>query len=218
MGVDVADALGIDPGVLEAPRARAASISSSTSSPAPSPITNPSRRRSKGRETPDSDSACRALKQAKPNSVSVASAPPATTASASPYWIIRIADPSAWAPAAQADTTPYICPRKPWRMVATMQPTRSESYGASSPEPQPAWARASSEATTAIWAKRSSRRISLTDRCSEGSKLRHHPAPSSIPTTPRAHSSCNGRAPTPSGVTAPMPVIATRRFTTPRAR
>ena len=58
-----------------------------------------------------------ALKHAKPNSVSVASAPPATTASASPYWIMRSAWPSAWAPPEQADTTPYIWPRSSWRIA-----------------------------------------------------------------------------------------------------
>ena len=74
-----------------APRSAAASASSSTTIPAPSPITNPSRRRSNGREIPVGDSACIELKHANPKSVSVASAPPQTTASASPYWIIRSA-------------------------------------------------------------------------------------------------------------------------------
>ncbi len=59
---------------------------------------------------PVGDSACIALKQAKPNSVSVASAPPQTTASASPYWSIRRAEPIACAPPEQAETTPYIWP------------------------------------------------------------------------------------------------------------
>ena len=89
-----------------APRSRADSASSSTSIPAPSPITKPSRRASNGREMPVGESACIELKQAKPKSVSVASAPPETTASASPYWIMRSAEPMAWAPLAQADTTP----------------------------------------------------------------------------------------------------------------
>ena len=61
---------------MVAPRSRAASSSSSTSTPAPSPITKPSRRASNGREMPVGDSACIELKQAKPKSVSVASAPP----------------------------------------------------------------------------------------------------------------------------------------------
>ena len=74
--------------------------------PAPSPITKPSRRASNGREVPVGESACSALKQANPNSVRVASAPPQTAASASPYWIIRSAKPSACPPLAQADTTP----------------------------------------------------------------------------------------------------------------
>ena len=69
-------------------------------------MTKPSRRASKGRLIPVCDSACIELKQANPKSVSVASAPPHTTASASPYWIMRSAEPMAWAPLAQADTTP----------------------------------------------------------------------------------------------------------------
>src|SRR5205823_6001700 len=82
---------------------RAADASSSTSIPAPSPITNPSRRASNGRETLVGESACIELKQAKPNAVSAASEPPATTASASPYWIIRSAEPIACPPLEQAE-------------------------------------------------------------------------------------------------------------------
>ena len=62
---------------------------------------------------PVGDSACIELKHANPNAVSAASAPPATTASASPYWIIRSAAPIAWAPLEQAETTPYIWPWRP---------------------------------------------------------------------------------------------------------
>ena len=82
--------------------------------PAPSPMTKPSRRRSNGRDIPVGDSACSALKQAKPNAVSVASAPPTTTASASPYWIMRRAEPTACPPLEQADTIPYIWPCRPY--------------------------------------------------------------------------------------------------------
>ena len=98
---------------IRAPRATAASFSSRTRIPAPSPITKPSRRASNGREVPVGDRACIALKQAKPNSVRVASEPPATAASASPYWIIRSAEPSACAPPEQAETMPYIWPCSP---------------------------------------------------------------------------------------------------------
>ena len=73
--------------------------------PAPSPITNPSRRASNGREMPVGDSACMFSKHANANFVNAASVPPQTTASASPYWIIRSAEPSACAPDAQADPT-----------------------------------------------------------------------------------------------------------------
>ena len=73
--------------------------------PEPSPMTKPSRRASNGREIPCGDSASIELKHAKQKSVSADSAPPQTTASASPYWIIRSAEPTAWAPLAQADTT-----------------------------------------------------------------------------------------------------------------
>ena len=52
------------------------------------------------------ESACILAKQAKAKSVSAASVPPQTTASASPYWIMRSAEPTAWAPLAQAETTP----------------------------------------------------------------------------------------------------------------
>ncbi len=55
---------------------------------------------------PVGDRACIELKQAKPNSVRVASAPPQTTASASPYWIMRSAEPRACPPLAQAETIP----------------------------------------------------------------------------------------------------------------
>ena len=83
------------------------------STPAPSPITNPSRRASNGRESPVGDSACIELKLPNPNGVSVASAPPTTTASASSYWIIRSAQPIACAPLEQAETTLYIWPLSP---------------------------------------------------------------------------------------------------------
>ncbi len=52
--------------------------------PAPSPITKPSRRRSKGREMPLSDSASIRPKAAVASGVMAASLPPVTTASASP--------------------------------------------------------------------------------------------------------------------------------------
>ena len=190
------------------------------------------------------------MKLPKPNGVSVASAPPTTTASASSYWIIRSAQPIAWAPLEQADTTLYIWPWRPnfidtaaaaafgicagipsgdiragprsrstscWSSivwmppipVARMQPSRIGSYG-SSPS-QPASAIASPAATTASCEKRSSRRISLTDSSSLGSKSVHAPAPSKIPHSPAAQRAYSASAPTPSGVTAPRPVITTLR-------
>ena len=63
--------------------------------------------------------------------------------------------------------------------VAMTQPIRSGSYGSSSS--QPACASASPAATSASCEKRSSRRTSLTERCSLGSKSPHAPAPSAIP-------------------------------------
>ena len=71
---------------------------------------------------PVGDSACIELNQAKPNAVRVASAPPPTTASASPYWIIRSAEPIAWAPEAQAETTPKLWPRSPCFIVTAAAP------------------------------------------------------------------------------------------------
>ena len=91
---------------IVAPRAFAFSASSSTSIAAPSPITKPSRRASKGREMPLSDSASRAAKAAFDSGVSAASEPPVTTASAAPDWIRLAAVPIACAPAAQAETMP----------------------------------------------------------------------------------------------------------------
>ena len=43
-----------------------------------------------------------------------ASAPPATITSASPHWIRRIESPIAWAPVAQAVTTAWFGPLKPY--------------------------------------------------------------------------------------------------------
>ena len=54
---------------------------------------------------PALESASRALKAACASGVSAASEPPATTASASPAWIIRSAAPIACAPEAQAELT-----------------------------------------------------------------------------------------------------------------
>jgi len=62
------------------------------------------------------ESACIVLNEPNPKSVSVASAPPATTASASPYWIMRAANPIAWPLDAQAEATAKVCPWMPWRI------------------------------------------------------------------------------------------------------
>ena len=69
---------------MRAPRSRAASSSSSTRTPAPSPITKPSRRLSKGREMPLSESASMRANAAVASGVIAASLPPVTTVSASP--------------------------------------------------------------------------------------------------------------------------------------
>ena len=79
-------------------------------------MTKPSRRRSNGREMPVSDSASSEANAARDSGVSAASPPPVTTASASPCWIIRVAAPIEFAPAAQADTTPKVWPSSPWRI------------------------------------------------------------------------------------------------------
>jgi hypothetical protein len=117
-----------------APRARAFSASSSTSTAAPSPITKPSRRASKGREMPVSESASRAAKAALASGVSAASEPPVTTASASPAWIMRADAPIAWAPAAQADRIEYECPRSLWRMATAAAPALPIMSGTASGE------------------------------------------------------------------------------------
>ena len=72
-----------------APRARPPPASSSTSTPAPSPITKPSRRASKGREMPARRRGAHRREGRLGERRERASAPPATTASASPGWIIR---------------------------------------------------------------------------------------------------------------------------------
>jgi hypothetical protein len=70
---------------------------------------------------------------------------------------------------------------------------------------------ASPAATSASCENRSSRRISLTVNSSLGSKSVHAPAPSKIPQSPAAQREYRVSAPTPSGVTAPSPVITTLR-------
>jgi len=107
---------------IVAPRSRARSPSSSTSTPAPSPITKPSRRASKGRETPVGESASRAAKEARASGTSAASDPPVTAASAPPHSISRAASPIAWAPAAQADSVAKDGPRRVWRMLTAPAP------------------------------------------------------------------------------------------------
>ena len=57
-----------------------------------------------------------AMKPAMPTGTTEASAPPATITSASPYLMIRQASPMAWAPVAQAVTTAWFGPLKPWRI------------------------------------------------------------------------------------------------------
>src|SRR3546814_11150889 len=86
---------------MRAPRALARSYSSITRIPAPSPMTKPSRPSSHGRDA-FSGSSLRVdsafIAQKPPTDVGVVaySAPPAIIASASPYWILRIARPMLW--------------------------------------------------------------------------------------------------------------------------
>jgi hypothetical protein len=54
------------------------------------------------------------MKPAMPIRQIAASAPPATITSASPYLISRAASPMAWAPVAQAVTTAWFGPLKPY--------------------------------------------------------------------------------------------------------
>ena len=68
-------------------------------------MTKPSRRTSNGRDMPSRDSAPMRLNAARHSPVSAASVPPATTTSASPRSIMRLASPIAWLPVAQADAT-----------------------------------------------------------------------------------------------------------------
>src|SRR6185437_1756052 len=92
-----------------APRFRACSNSSSTTAAEPSPITNPSRVASNGRDAVAgsslrSDSAFMLAKPLMAMGDTVASAPPAIMRSASPYWMVRYASPTACALEAHADT------------------------------------------------------------------------------------------------------------------
>ncbi len=89
---------------MVAPRAVAVSQSSSTRAPAPSAITKPSRRKSKGRDTPTVDSAVMLAKPWVPTGVMAASELPVSTASHRPVAIMRAALPTEWVPAAQAVT------------------------------------------------------------------------------------------------------------------
>ncbi len=85
-------------------------------------MTNPSRLSSQGRDAFSGESlnlvamARQAMKPAIPIGHTDASAPPATITSASPAWIRRLASPMAWAPVAQAVTTEWLGPLKPWRI------------------------------------------------------------------------------------------------------
>jgi hypothetical protein len=109
----------------------------------------------------------------------------------------------------ESRSTSWLCSSVPMppMPVPMMQAIRVESYGSSSD--QPASASASSPATIANCVKRSARRASLIERCSLGSYSLALPSPSSIPDCPASQRSCRVRAPTPSGVTAPMPVTTT---------
>jgi len=89
--------------------------------PAPSPKTKPSRSLSHGREAAAGsslrvDNARMAAKPPRPKGEMVASEPPATTTSASPYSIMRLASPMQWRPVVHAVTTAKLGPLKPKRM------------------------------------------------------------------------------------------------------
>ena len=62
------------------------------------------------------ESASSALNAARASGVRPASEPPVTTASASPFWSIRIAMPIACAPEAHAVLTAKVGPRRSWRI------------------------------------------------------------------------------------------------------
>src|SRR5581483_3701769 len=98
------------------PRATARSYSSRTRIAPPSPITNPSRRESKGIETPLDDSAVMLEKPAMLVSVIAASADPAITTSHRPVATRRAPLPTEWVPAAHAVTVVSHGPRNPYRM------------------------------------------------------------------------------------------------------
>ena len=89
--------------------------------PAPSPSTKPSRSLSQGREARVGSSlrvdiARIAQKPATEVGAEPNSAPPATIASASPYWIRRMAMPIEWFDVAQAETAEKFGPFRPFRI------------------------------------------------------------------------------------------------------
>ncbi len=112
---------------IRAPRDEACSYVSSTNAPAPSPSTNPSRLAVNGRLAP-SGSSFRVLsafiteKPPKAIGVTIDSAPPAITTSASPAWSMRIALPIASAPLVQAVTVVLLGPWNPCRMAICAEP------------------------------------------------------------------------------------------------
>src|SRR6478735_1970973 len=102
---------------IVAPRARARVRDSSTRVPAPSPHTKPSRPTSHGRLARSGSSFRRlranmAENPEMPMPAMVASAPPAIMTSARPYWIQRMASPSACALDEQALVWAKLGPRK----------------------------------------------------------------------------------------------------------
>ena len=93
-----------------------------TRAPPPSAMTKPSRRRSKGLEIPELESAVMLVNAARPISAIAASAPPVMTASQRPYWMRRAALPMDWVPAAHAVTTVSHGPRQPNRIEMAAAP------------------------------------------------------------------------------------------------
>ena len=121
------------------------------------------------------------------------------TASGDTFWRPRSRSTSCWSSSE---------PRPPMPVPITVA-TWSASYGR--PSRQAASWTASSQAAMASWVKRSARRASLRDRNAVGSKSSQRPWPSSIPHSPAVQRSWSVVAPAPRGVTAPTPVMTTRR-------
>ena len=123
------------------------------------------------------------------------------------------APPAARRPSGRVSRSTSCCrssePRPPIPVPIT-QPTRVRVVGELVGPSRPA-SSASSAAATASWVKRSWRRASLRDRKSAGSKSSQRRDAVVDPALAGGPALDEGLAPTPSGVTAPTPVMTTRR-------